>query len=439
MRTLVAGAIVLALGVGAGVAGALLVRSPDSAALDTAAPQLPPATAEVETGVLGESLAVEADFASSGDILVPVIDRDGIVTRVPDLTSGVAPGEVVLEVSGRPISVLPGDAAAYRDFIGGTRGEDVRTLQNALASLGFAVGSPDGLYGPRTAAAVEAFYSAIGYDAPAPLASPAELAAARAAVSSAEAALRDLKKEAEDAASDSDPLTFVDPSEIAVSAASVALAKEALKRTSDATLTPFPANEVQFVTGDSFEVVQSDAVVNGPARAGVRVLAARTSQTLWATVPRSVAARLTEGTPVSIAPAAAEGSQKGVDDVGGTVTWIASSTGYDGVAERFGTSFSIPSGEVGIELTMESSLARQDFSRLTATIELGGGAAPTLIVPLSAVRSSADGSSWVAVLIRDASGEFATETVDVTVLDTLSGRASVSSPDLKAGDHVVLG
>ena len=47
----------------------------------------------------------------------------------------------------------------------GSEGDDVRAVQQALSQLGYAVGEVDGIYGPRTQAAVAAFQEASGLTA----------------------------------------------------------------------------------------------------------------------------------------------------------------------------------------------------------------------------------------------------------------------------------
>lgn len=422
-HTLITAVVILAVGIGLGVTGSRLIRSPEAAALEEAAPSLPSATATVEEGVLGDSLVVDAVFASSGDQLIPSADIDGVVTSAPSLDGGVAPGAVVLEVSGRPVFVISGGATVYRDFVGGIRGTDVVALQQGLTALGYDVGPVDGVYGPQTAAAVRAFYVDAGYDPPAAAASPAEVAVANAQVASASATLRNL-----DAAA-------ADPADIAVAVAALALSRESLITTRDASLTPFPAGELVFVEGNSYNVVVSGATVGSPATRGVIVLASGSSRTLWASVPRTVAARLTVGTPVTVTSALGEVGSEGFP---GAVAWIASSIGVDGVRDRFGDSFAVPSGQVGLEITLDAPLTRADAGQLRATIAFGAENEPTLIVPLSAIRTSADGRTTVAVQVQGASGEFEFRSVEVTVLDTLSGRVSVRSTDLQVGDHVAI-
>src|SRR5690348_9102964 len=79
----------------------------------------------------------------------------------------VQPGNVPLEVSGRPLIALPGATPAYRDLRPDDDGTDVGQLQAALRSLGYYRGDdPAGHFGPGTKQAVSRLYAATGYDTP---------------------------------------------------------------------------------------------------------------------------------------------------------------------------------------------------------------------------------------------------------------------------------
>lgn len=58
-----------------------------------------------------------------------------------------------------------GDEPAMRILKRGTRGDDVRNMQNMLNSLGYAVGTADGIFGAKTETAVKAFQTAEGLKA----------------------------------------------------------------------------------------------------------------------------------------------------------------------------------------------------------------------------------------------------------------------------------
>ncbi|HQZ34280.1 MAG TPA: peptidoglycan-binding domain-containing protein [Ilumatobacteraceae bacterium] len=118
------------------------------------------------------------------------------MTSVPPAAgTEVVEGQVVVEVSGRPVFVMQGDVPVYRSLQPGMAGPDVVQLQAALTRLGFSPDA-DGVFGEATKQAVTALYSAAGF---APMASATTMAdvsaaeqtyhGAEAAVSEAEATL----------------------------------------------------------------------------------------------------------------------------------------------------------------------------------------------------------------------------------------------------------
>ncbi|MFI9174967.1 peptidoglycan-binding protein [Streptomyces lincolnensis] len=170
------GALVLASLVctGAGVGAALVVKSPAQAAADTAPPAPSVLTAVVEQRVISQSLITRGEVTASQHMDVsagPQADKDivrSVVTKV-DATPGqkISAGQVLLEVSGRPLFVLKGAVPAYRDLARGKRGEDVAQAQAALRASGHPTGTdPSGVFGAGTEKAVASFYRSIGYEAP---------------------------------------------------------------------------------------------------------------------------------------------------------------------------------------------------------------------------------------------------------------------------------
>ncbi|MGC5032921.1 hypothetical protein [Micromonospora sp. DT229] len=94
-----------------------------------------------------------------------------VITKVPVKTGqSVRSGQVVAEVSGRPVIVLSGRFPAYRDIGDGDEGPDVRQMQEALRVR---YGTPvTGRLDSRTVADLRGLYRSIGY--PAPLVDQAE-------------------------------------------------------------------------------------------------------------------------------------------------------------------------------------------------------------------------------------------------------------------------
>ena len=173
---------------GAGVGSALVVKSPAQAAADTAPPPASVLTAAVERRVISQSLITRGEVTASQHVDVsagPQADKDigrSVVTKVEaDPGQRINAGQVLLEVSGRPLFVLKGALPAYRDLARGKRGEDVAQAQAALRAAGHPTGTdPSGVFGAGTEKAVASFYRSIGYEAPTAEAPTAEASTAEA-------------------------------------------------------------------------------------------------------------------------------------------------------------------------------------------------------------------------------------------------------------------
>lgn len=92
-----------------------------------------------------------------------------VITALPvEKGDKVGNGDLVLEVSTRPIFVFEGDSPATRSLMVGTTGIDVEQIERALSALGYNVGTIDDTFDAATAAAVAKFYEASGYALPEP-------------------------------------------------------------------------------------------------------------------------------------------------------------------------------------------------------------------------------------------------------------------------------
>jgi hypothetical protein len=78
----------------------------------------------------------------------------------PPVTTPTAP--VTVTVSTPETNTTPTTQAPAQTLSPGDTGEQVKTLQKALASLGYSAGKADGNYGPSTQSAVEQFQAANG-------------------------------------------------------------------------------------------------------------------------------------------------------------------------------------------------------------------------------------------------------------------------------------
>uniref|UniRef100_A0AAU2JSC9 Peptidoglycan-binding protein n=1 Tax=Streptomyces sp. NBC_00049 TaxID=2903617 RepID=A0AAU2JSC9_9ACTN len=193
----VAGAALMAVG---GLLATALVKSPAQVAAETGPPAQGVLTAEVEQRVLAQKVVMRGTVVADQSVEVAPQPRaaDGagapVVTKLP-LKAGdpVAAGQLLAEVSGRPVFTLKGTLPVYRDLRPGATGDDVAQLQQALRDLGHGTGSDaKGVFGAGTKAALAARYKAVGYDPLPAVPDGAEvLKAAREAVRSAEWALED--------------------------------------------------------------------------------------------------------------------------------------------------------------------------------------------------------------------------------------------------------
>lgn len=127
-------------------------------------------TAPVAAGPLVDSITVAGVLTRSTVITVtgPTegagVSRQ-VVTSLPVKAGDkVRAGQVIAQVSGRPVIVLPGRFPAYRDLGPGDEGPDVRQLQQALrARYGTRV---TGKLDAQTVTDLNRLYRAIGYPAP---------------------------------------------------------------------------------------------------------------------------------------------------------------------------------------------------------------------------------------------------------------------------------
>jgi hypothetical protein len=169
-RTIVAGALLVGTVTLVGLGAPQVVRSPAQIAADRAAPVLPPATAEVERRVVEATVTLRGEVTTARRVEIEASASDGaraVVTAI-DVGDGdrVRSGDVLVEISGRPVILLDGRLPAYRDLQVGATGPDVEQLQRALAALGYGSADANGRLGPSTKAAVRRLYTDRGYPAP---------------------------------------------------------------------------------------------------------------------------------------------------------------------------------------------------------------------------------------------------------------------------------
>jgi multidrug efflux pump subunit AcrA (membrane-fusion protein) len=479
--------IVAAVAVASLVAGLVLGRfvvSPGQAAADAKAPEAGMITVPVESRELGNDVTIRGDatYADSVEVTLETGDLGGpaVVTgQVPEVGATLGAGAIALEVTGRPVIVLPGDLPVYRTLRAGLSGPDVTQLKEGLQSLGIDPGSVESpTYDAATAAGVAELYKRVGYPLPqsddgggdtlrsatdAAAQAKNQVATAQRELSTAAAgasasarleqdnairiAQRALQSAAEEGADaraldtlqDAVDLEFARRDELlaprdtsaeraAVAAATLQLtaANEALAAARDGSLTMLPASEVLYLPGLPRRVdeitVKRGATVTG---AVMRVSGA--------TLVISGSAAEADAKLLAVGAAAVIALPDGTDHPA-TVATIAPAEPAEGSTEASGR-FTVTLTPA--ELSPEQLAAIQgDNVRVTIPVSSTDGA--VLAVPLAALTAGAGGESRVEVSTGD---DEKTRLVEVTTGLAAEGFVEVTGIDeqLAAGDLVVVG
>ncbi|WP_037889114.1 hypothetical protein [Streptomyces sp. NRRL S-87] len=467
MSTLVRGRRAV-LGIAAGAAlmttGGLLatafVKSPAQLAAETGPPPQGPLLAEVERRVLAETVVMRGTVVAGQTVQVAPQGGEGraVVTRLPVAAGApVRAGQVVAEVSGRPVCALPGALPGYRDLRPGAVGADVAQLQRALRGLGHPTGGdPAGVFGAGTKAALAAHYRAVGYDPlPAVADGGAAVAAARTAVRDARWALEDAEAVAAAAAAPDGGGTGPDSPgtpaptvpgpgrptapgspgpggspgspgpgagaperrakgslrrEVARARETLAAARAELAAAEAAAGPMLPAAEVVYVRSFPARVSRIAAAVGAPATGPVLTLSAG-ELVVEAYLKDDKRLLLRPGQPVTVSSEAAG------KDVRGTVRLVAterttgrppSAAGAADPGAGTGPGDGAGGGPVDLGYRMvvrpdrplPAEFAGQD---VRLTVEAAATQGPALVVPVTAVSAGADGRTVVTAV--DAAGD----------------------------------
>jgi len=174
--------VIVVLAALAGWLAGTLIRSPAEVAARRAPPEPSPILVPAEERVLSTDVVTRGTgrFGSPQTLSLTPTDLKGgrqLVTRLPRAGTKLAEGDVVLEVSGRPVFLLRGSVPSYRDLGPGIVGRDVHQLEAALERIGFDPGPVDGTFDTGTEDALAELYARAGFD---PVrATEAQLAAVR--------------------------------------------------------------------------------------------------------------------------------------------------------------------------------------------------------------------------------------------------------------------
>lgn len=371
------------------------VRSPWESAIASSR-STPMVTARAEVRALSSADAPITGTVSLGTEQSVTPLGDGatrqVVTAV-NATAGqqLAPGQAVVELSGRPMIALVLPFPLYRDIVGGDEGPDVRAVQQSLTDLGIYHGTVDGVYGRGTARAVEALYKRAHALHP---------------------------KAAEHAAPDS-ASTSVDDAASAAAAAAAAAAAEL------AALTPLPVAEVLAVGPGGSTVVSVAPVgtVIGDAAAPVATIRSG-SPTVVARVGVDRVEQLSVGASVQVT-AVGDAALSVTATVASIGAFVASSTDTGQPPGRDVT-FALGSGAAfdnGADVLITESQAAEPVEGLA--------------VPLVAVRKDSVGT-YVQRLPADGLDEKSAERVSVTLVTTGEGFAIVEPGELRQDDVVIV-
>jgi len=157
----------LATGAAGWAVGAQITSPADAAA----AHQPPPAsliTVAVAKQALASTITAQGTISYTGATPLTLTGTVGgattqLVTRAPAVGATVGSGQRLLEVSGRPVFLLPGQVPMYRTLSDGMKGDDVRQLQQALTALGYGHLS-NGTFDVATQIQVKRWYEHAGYE-----------------------------------------------------------------------------------------------------------------------------------------------------------------------------------------------------------------------------------------------------------------------------------
>jgi hypothetical protein len=192
-------ALIAVVALGGGIALGHYVVSPFDRAAGEKAPDPGLVTVPVEFGELSNDVTIRGDvgYDDAVELKIDTSSFEGaaIVTgQVPERGAELGPLSVALEVTGRPVIVLPGELPAYRTLRMGASGPDVTQLKESLAAVGIDAGDlGSDVFDQATANAVAALYDQAGYPAPAPEEGAAD------AVVAAEGGVRDAQQQVNDA------------------------------------------------------------------------------------------------------------------------------------------------------------------------------------------------------------------------------------------------
>ncbi len=409
-----------------GAAATSVIQTPKEAAADGKDPGRGRLTAAVERRVLTQDLVLRGDLVSETEIALKaqaVFDAERVVVSGLRVRAGepVKAGDVVIELSGRPVIVLPGEVPSYRDLRPNSKGRDVVQLQRSLNALGYVV-RESGTLDARTQAAVAQMYRDRGYE---PATTGPEAAAALA---DARRAVRDAERALARTGSEPDAAGRTPVEEdLRLALADARLAFESAREQTGIVV---PVGETAFITG--LPGVVGEVNVSLGQAAPDSLLSIRTGGLL-------AVADLDGG------PSAGEGVKRGLaavivlDDgtrLSGSVKTVrpAPVEGPKSADDGNPVERKLPQVVVAGKPALPVKLAGQSA---VVTIELGRTEGEQLVVPLSAVYAEPNGSSTVRRV--DERGDETAVPVDILLVAQGTAAVVARNGDLQEGAAVTVG
>ena len=323
-----------------------------------------------------------------------------LVTKAPAVNKTLREGDVLLEVSGRPVFVLTGKVPMYRTLARGSSGDDVDQLRSALRRLRPGSGlAATGVINDSVLDAVRAWYTARGYQAQGP-------------TTEQKAQLRTLQQ--------------------AVSAATGPALKDAEADLNDFNKTygtSIASGEILFLPKLPLRLT-AVTVKAGAAASGVIGTASDPTLVVNGTVAPDDAALLKAGMPATLTHPDGETFAAKLAGMGASVAVAADKSDS--------TDSALAGVPIRLKPAYPGKLAAFAGQAFKVSIEVGGTGHAVLSVPVAAVYTAADGQSRVTV--QDATGSVH----DVPVAAGLSTAGFVQitpkTPDsVRAGSRVVVG
>lgn len=406
-RMLIAGATVATMALLAGAAMLLgpRLQSPEQQAAEAAPPPASLVTAEAENRVLVEPVVLRGAVVPGASVkMMPPASLTGADSVVTAVSVGkgdrIAEGVQILECKGAPVVALRLPFPLYRDITGGSTGPDVLALQQALRRLGYDA-PRNSKMDAATQRALVKWWRALGYDAPKMSDTPGT----------------GTKDTTDPAAGTEDPAVEEETKPTAEEkrqAAENALAAGAylpraavIRITANGRVSKVNVKRADILT----EATKPLLELNGA------------SATLRATVTKEQVDLVTVGQTATVLDELSGKKVKAeVTGIGDTVVTDEAS-GTTGFAVRFAFT--------GAAIAAEGRSLRVDFSS-------GADAEPKLAVPVTAVYSRADGTTFVKV---STDGRTATE-VTVETGQTGGGWTAIepdADGEITEGTPVVVG